>query len=321
MRTIFSALDFHPRDRLSSWYDVANRTYAVHHCNLKHAVAFNASLSVAGLGDVGVSVLESDAIEFTRTPGDIAKDIEHNVFICLVASGRASWGQDGREGAGGLGDFTLLESQRPYAIRLHEPTKLIILRVPHRLLEQRVGPTIGLTAIPISGQSNIGGLAGGFLALLPDRLPLAAGPEEARIAELTLDLVAMALFAERECRPKFSAAREVALVSLQSAIEANLGDPDLTADRVAKQAGISVRYASSLLSEQGSSVGRYILQRRLERCRKLLEDPAHAHRTITDIALSWGFSDSSHFGRRFKEAYGQSPSDCRPPQSRSGGDH
>ena len=36
------------------------------------------------------------------------------------------------------------------------------------------------------------------------------------------------------------------------------------------------------------------------------------NRSITDIALSWGFSDPSHFGRRFKQAYGMSPRDYRP---------
>jgi AraC-like DNA-binding protein len=36
-----------------------------------------------------------------------------------------------------------------------------------------------------------------------------------------------------------------------------------------------------------------------------------AHRTIGDIAYSWGFSDLSHFARRFKRAYGCTPSDYR----------
>jgi AraC-like DNA-binding protein len=36
-----------------------------------------------------------------------------------------------------------------------------------------------------------------------------------------------------------------------------------------------------------------------------------AQRTITDIAFAWGFSDQSHFNRRFKAEYGCAPRDYR----------
>jgi AraC-like DNA-binding protein len=43
----------------------------------------------------------------------------------------------------------------------------------------------------------------------------------------------------------------------------------------------------------------------------VLEDPAQAHRMIGDIAFSWGFSDSSHFNRRFKAEFGCAPGEYR----------
>jgi AraC-like DNA-binding protein len=42
-----------------------------------------------------------------------------------------------------------------------------------------------------------------------------------------------------------------------------------------------------------------------------LEDPLQAHRTLSEIATGWGFSDMTHFGRRFKAAYGVLPSEYR----------
>ncbi|MCZ7593504.1 MAG: helix-turn-helix domain-containing protein [Hyphomicrobium sp.] len=72
-----------------------------------------------------------------------------------------------------------------------------------------------------------------------------------------------------------------------------------------------MRYANDLLSGENSSVERYILHRRLERCRRALEDPLQAHRMIGEIAFGWGFSDLSHFTRRFRSAFGMTPSDCR----------
>jgi AraC family transcriptional activator of tynA and feaB len=36
-----------------------------------------------------------------------------------------------------------------------------------------------------------------------------------------------------------------------------------------------------------------------------------AGRTLSEIAYAWGFSDMTHFSRRFKAAYGVLPSDYR----------
>ena len=95
------------------------------------------------------------------------------------------------------------------------------------------------------------------------------------------------------------------------AIENRLSDPTLDPSSAAAAAGISVRYANVLLSGQGTSLQQFIVSRRLDHCRRALEDPMQAQRTITDIAFAWGFSDQSHFNRRFKAEYGCAPRDYR----------
>ena len=54
-----------------------------------------------------------------------------------------------------------------------------------------------------------------------------------------------------------------------------------------------------------------IQRRRLEACLRDLRHPAHAQRSVTDIALSWGFSNSAHFSRAFRAHVGCSPSEYR----------
>ena len=53
--------------------------------------------------------------------------------------------------------------------------------------------------------------------------------------------------------------------------------------------------------------------RRLDGIARDLGDPAMADRTIGAIAFDWGFSDLSHFTRRFKQRFG-----CRPRDWRAG---
>ena len=79
---------------------------------------------------------------------------------------------------------------------------------------------------------------------------------------------------------------------------------------------MSVRYANAVLGHEHTSITRLIRTERLERCRKALADRSQAHRTITEIAYGWGFSDMTHFGRSFKAVYGELPSDYRRKCSR-----
>jgi AraC family transcriptional regulator, positive regulator of tynA and feaB len=105
------------------------------------------------------------------------------------------------------------------------------------------------------------------------------------------------------------------LTRVRAAIERRLSDPALDPAIVAAAAGISVRYANAVLAQQGTSLARLIQTRRLERCRKALGDLTQAHRSISDIAYFWGFSDMTHFGRRFRSAYGLLPSEYRRAHS------
>ena len=95
-----------------------------------------------------------------------------------------------------------------------------------------------------------------------------------------------------------------------SYIEAHLGDPTLTPERVARACFISTRYLHRVFSEEGISVCDWIRGERLARCRRDLLDPALANEPIAAIAARWGLP-SAHVSRLFRAAYGCSPRDFR----------
>lgn len=173
-----------------------------------------------------------------------------------------------------------------------------------------------MVARPLRAAQGENGLVSDFLVLLPahaERLSLTA----ATVADQALDLFAVALAKASGARePRVSSARFVVLTRLRAAVEGRLADPALGPAAAAAAAGVSLRYANSVLADENTSIARYIQTRRLERCRQALCDPAQAHRSISDIAYCWGFSDMTHFGRRFKKAYGLLPREyrkCRGP--------
>jgi len=100
-------------------------------------------------------------------------------------------------------------------------------------------------------------------------------------------------------------------MKIRTAIDERLADPGLSPISVAAAVGISVRYANMLLAPQNLSLRRLIIKLRLDRCHVALADAAFVHRTISEIAFAWGFSDLSHFSRVFKHAYGASPREFR----------
>lgn len=94
-------------------------------------------------------------------------------------------------------------------------------------------------------------------------------------------------------------------------IDRNLADTDLSVSRLAGEFACSVRTVHKLFEDEASTVVRTIWEKRLARCRDELVDPAMSARSITEIAHEWGFSDSQHFSRSFKNHYNSTPSEYR----------
>jgi AraC-like DNA-binding protein len=97
----------------------------------------------------------------------------------------------------------------------------------------------------------------------------------------------------------------VTLLEVKSFIHQHLADPNLSSYLIAKALNISKSYLYLLFQRENTTVNRYIWDLRLEKCRADLANPLHSHRTITEIAFAWGFNNSTHFSRMFKERYGQ----------------
>ncbi len=317
MQRVLTTADVSPRDRLAYWHDVACKVFVDHECRLDGPASFSATIHHASFDQLEISCVESDGLrESTRRARGIPNGEDNVFFLCVQLSGTSIMSQDGRDGAISPGDFMLFDAQRTCTNFFPGPYGLLIIKIPHRAMKARVASSSQLTASPMSGATGIGALTSEFIRMIPGRLDELTPTARAQVGEQVLDLVALTLAAERgEDRPALSSARAIALLQLRAAVERRLNDPALDPTAVAAAAGISVRYANALLAEEGLSIQRLIVQRRLERCRLALSDATQAHRTIGDIAFGWGFSDLSHFTRRFKSIVGCTPGDYRKQHS------
>jgi AraC family transcriptional activator of tynA and feaB len=313
MEQVLTTADVRPRDRLAYWYDVACKVFVNHECRIEGASSFETTLLHGNLGQVDVIDLNTVGLRMAARPARSIAHGEDNVFfLCLQIAGTSTVSQDGRDTTIAPGDFVLQDAQRPYGCEYSPSWRQIIIKIPHRALKARLAPSSQLTACAVRHATGIGGLASDFVRMLPGRIDHLTPTEQTQIGEQVLDLVALALAAEGgKDRPALSSARAISLLRLRTEIERRLSDPSLDPATAAGAAGISVRYANALLAKEGTSLERLIVWRRLERCRVALEDAAQDHRTISEIAYAWGFSNASHFDRRFKGAFGLSPRDHR----------
>jgi AraC-like DNA-binding protein len=312
MAVVYSTNDVHPRDSIAYWVDVVTRGFVRYVLKPSDGAAFNASVRSGSLGGLCISSYECDPHGVGRSARDISHADSDDYFICLQVSGRSTHFQDDRQAVIEDGGFFLLDPRRPFTGAFEKRGRIISIRVPRQDLDARTGNAAELASRALHSREPVAGLAFGFLAMLPDRIDALETAAAAKIADHALDLVTLAFSAQsRSGGFTLSSRRAVMLTMLKRAIEARLHDPELRPAVAAAAAGISVRYANALLAEDDSGLERYIIGRRLERCRRALEDPAQDYRMISEIAFSWGFSDLSHFIRRFKAEFGCPPGEYR----------
>ncbi len=309
MAIVFSTQDVGPRERLSYWRDVMG--IVPHEFNSSAGQAFVGCVRSGMLDDILVSEFECDPCEVRRTAANISQSDCDDFLLCVQLAGRSVFSQRDHKAVTENGSFVLLDPRRPFTVSYQGQTKSVSLKLPRRAFEARLDGAGELSLRTMDVGLPLAGLASGFLSMLPSRIDCLDDSTASRLAEQTLDLIALALSLETDESATLSSQRAIALFRLKAVIEARLCDLTLEPSAAAAAAGISVRYANDLLSREGSSLRRYILHRRLERTRIALEDPTQARRLINEIAFSWGFSDLSHFGRKFRRAYGLTPSDYR----------
>jgi AraC family transcriptional regulator, positive regulator of tynA and feaB len=306
METIFSTAGLHPRDRFDYWHEVACKTIVVHNSQPERRLTFEAELNSALLGDVQVLLFRNSPMRVARTQRHIAQAKHDDLFICQQLGNKIAIEQSGQEVVLKANDFCLLDPMLPYRATFEDGSRLLVLKLPRRALEALTGKP-GTTAQALN-VTQAGRFTADYLRILPTHASRIQGAADL-VRNQVLDLVALSAATRRGETPPRS--HTVALLRLQAAVEARLHNVSLTPSTAAAAAGISVRYANVLLATEKTSLARFILTSRLDRCRRALADELQRNRTITEIAFAWGFASMPHFSRSFTKIYGIPPREYR----------
>jgi transcriptional regulator GlxA family with amidase domain len=101
-------------------------------------------------------------------------------------------------------------------------------------------------------------------------------------------------------------------------IEEHLADP-ISLDAIAMAAGTSTRTLNRAFADiLGDTPQAYVRRLRLHRIRAALADDAEAVCTITLIANQWGIGETGRLSGRYRELFGELPSETLARSRRSG---
>jgi AraC-like DNA-binding protein len=306
MVEVWSTADVHPRDRVAWWVDRFSSACQVD-CEPRRGVGFfgkGALVDIGGALQIGTGASSAQVV--TRSPRQIALG-DDRLYLTLISSGRGLISQDGREASLRPGDFVLSDRTRPYRFIHDGDVAQTVLMAPRRALLRRIGSAERFTSVRIDGGEGFGGLLSPMLQNLAGQSLRLSAAAQARDAENVFDLIATALLSAVE---ETTASGGMTVVRIKLWIETHLGD-DLSGDGIAAACGVSVRHLNRLFTREGTSLIRYVWERRLAACRRTLTDPAMRRRPIGEIALAVGFKDISHFSRAYRARYGRTAREDR----------
>jgi AraC-like DNA-binding protein len=129
-----------------------------------------------------------------------------------------------------------------------------------------------------------------------------------RVGEQTLDMMETLL--GDSIGSLVSGRSDILILQAKSMIARHLGDSRLNLDQIATELRISANYLARLFRMDGTTVMRYVLEKRLDRAHSLVKQVGQHRMQIQEIAYMCGFESPSHFSRMFKQHFGISPRDA-----------
>lgn len=269
--------------------------------------ALDASLCQYQLGAVRLSSVSIGSThEVIRTQEAISRNSRPHFNLNYVRRGRWAVRHCGQELSLEPGELILLDNRQPYRVR-SDGADHIAVHLPIEWLRCWIPNPEAAVARPI----RLG---------MPWRAALAACLDEAPsltndmpgtdhlCAEQIVGALALAL---GPTRTQNSSHTRLIFLRVQGTMRIMFHDHDLDAKAIAEALGISPRYLHKILAREGTTYGRELIRIRLERAMTMLRDAQFNELSIAEVGWRCGFSDPSHFSKRFREACDLPPGNFR----------
>ena len=303
--------DVAPRERAPLWREWIWKHFGGLESDLYGDTDFDGHMASVRAGELILTKLEANRHRVVRTQDMVRKSEEGYLKIVAPTKGRAGVEQMGRQAWVGPGTWTIYDTTGSYAVGNPERVEHLIVMVPKAQMVERGLRLENLMARPVGGSSGIARVALTTMRSTYQELTNMSADAARGAGELITQLVHLSLL-ELAGQQTALTQREALKDRIRGYVALHLHNPALTVDQIAHALNCSKRHLYNAFAEEEETLASYIQRLRLEACIRELQQTAPAPaRPITDIALSWGFNNLSHFSRVFREHTGKSPSEFR----------
>jgi len=269
--------------------------------------AFHSRIATSAIGPLQLSrIYVSGAFVGRRRMSDRADERAAYVLMLLEEGGQVSL-RGKRSALSSPGDLIMIDANRPLDTEQRAGGTSLAVSIPAALLKERFLGVDDWCLSPLPTGEGAGAILRDCLLCYWRAKAQLRGSASGDLAGALVHLIGAAFRDSRQVPMFNSHSMGLHFLRMRDLVASQLDSENLSVDYVASRLGISKSYLFMIMSAANTTLGRFILEQRLERSRELLSDPALSKRQISDIAFSVGFQDLSHFSRRFSERYGHSP--------------
>lgn len=299
----FSTAELRPSQAVPNWCEQVCRTYVPVEVEGLDRKRFNATLQSCKIGRTNLSRVKTTAARYQRTSANIRTSDHGEYLLTLLTQGRLDFEQHDRTAKLGAGDLCLFDTAQPYHVNCSDGYEAIHLKIPRAEFDRRLPTAEKLSAMRVANEGRYAQLAATMMA---STVELVSEDPTQQLAGTLLDLVSLA-FDESFNELSQDNSRYAKIVArAQEAINDNLFDPAFDLALVPAQIGVSSRTLSRAFAQVGLTPARWMWARRLDAAQDMILSSKSI--SVSEVAMSCGFNDFSHFSRAFKAKFGVTPS-------------
>lgn len=302
--------DVAPRDRAPQWREWIWKQFGGLDSDLYGDTEFDGQMASARAGDLILTKLEANRHRVVRTRDMMRASEDAYLKIVAPSMGCAGVEQLGRQAWVRPGVWTIYDTTGAYSVANPEQVEHLIVMVPKAQMQDRGLRLDNLMARPVGGTSGIARVALTTMRSTFQELPNMSADAARGAGELITQLVHLSLL-ELSGQQTALTQREALKDRICAYVSMHLRNPGLSVDQIAHALNCSKRHLYNAFADEDQTPASFIQRLRLDACVRELQQVGAQGRSITDIALSWGFNNPSHFSRVFREHTGKSPSEFR----------
>jgi AraC-like DNA-binding protein len=247
--------------------------------------------------------------QLSRRSTEINRDAKASYAFYVPTRGYQDIHQFNRSEKVSTGTLTVVSTCEPFLQVKPGDNDTICLLVGSDFVDQRALHIEDRCARVVAAEHGLPSLFCDSLIALEREAPMMSEQQFLSAIHTVSELAILAVTSSPATRGNFCTSIAANhLAKAKRIIRRRIADPMLTLADIARECSLSLRYLHKLFGHEGRSMNAYLMTKRLEYARDLLQH-ASASATVTDVCFSSGFSNASQFSTAFRRAFGVSPRD------------